>query len=143
MVSCLGSPVQSCCGEGGTLQTNHWPVWGALTVFRPHWVCPHLLHVCFPCLHSSGCRLLCREWALSCVHFPGLRRSGPGSGLLHKGSDSVGPVFFCHSRSKQLRQPGFLTSTLSSGEARLLPSPVTASVSRHAGPVRLVSLLGS
>ena len=28
-----------------------------------------------------------------CVHFPGLSRSGSGSRVLHKGTDSVGPAF--------------------------------------------------
>ena len=57
----LGSLVQSCCGEGGTLQTNHWRVWGVLSVFQPHWVYPCSQRVCFPGLHFSGSRLLCRQ----------------------------------------------------------------------------------
>ena len=60
-VTFLGSLVQSCCGEGGTLQTNHWLVWGVLSVFQPHWVYPCSQRVCFPGLHFSGSRLLCRE----------------------------------------------------------------------------------
>ena len=28
---------------------------------QPHWVCPRSRRVCFPCLHCSGCRLLCQE----------------------------------------------------------------------------------
>ena len=71
----------------------HWRVWGALAVFRPHWVCPRSRRVCFPRLHCSGSRLLCREWALSCVHIPDLNRSGSGSLVLHKGADLVGPAF--------------------------------------------------
>ena len=54
----LGSLVQSCCGEGGTLQTNNWCM---LTVSRPHWAYPCSRRVCFPCLHCLGSRLLCRE----------------------------------------------------------------------------------
>ena len=38
-------------------------------MFRPHCICPHSRHVCFPHLHCSGCRLVSREWALSCMHF--------------------------------------------------------------------------
>ena len=30
---------------------------------QPHWVCPRSWHVCFPCLHCLGSRLLC--WELS------------------------------------------------------------------------------
>ena len=65
VITFLGSLVQSCCGEGGMLQTNHWHV---LAVSQPHWVCPCSRHVCFPCLHCLGSRLLC--WELS--------EAGPG-----------------------------------------------------------------
>ena len=64
----LGSLDQSCCGEGGTLQTN--TLWRVLTVIQPHWVWPRSWHVCFPSLHCSGSRLLC--WELSDAG-PGLR----------------------------------------------------------------------
>ena len=58
----LGSLVQSCCGEGGTLQTNITGVCGACSqCHRPHWVCPRSWRVCFPSLHCSGSRLLCQE----------------------------------------------------------------------------------
>ena len=56
-------------GGRGTANKYHWPMWGALAVFRPHWVCPCLRHVCFPRLHCSGSRLLYREQALRCVRF--------------------------------------------------------------------------
>ena len=61
VVTCLGSLVHLCCGEEGTLQTNkyHWSL-GVLTVSGPHWVCPAHGSVCFPGLHCSGSRLLCR-----------------------------------------------------------------------------------
>ena len=81
-------------GGRGTADKCYWHVWGVLTVFRPHWVCPHSRRVCFPRLHCSGSRLLCREQALSCVHFPGLSCSGSGSRVLHKGADSVRPAFW-------------------------------------------------
>ena len=54
---------------------------------------PPLTGVCFPCLHCSGSRLLSRERALSCVHFPSLSHSGSGFRVLHKDADSVGPAF--------------------------------------------------
>ena len=44
----LGSLVQSCCGEGGTLQKSNTGMCS---------------HVCFPCLQFLGSRLLC--WELS------------------------------------------------------------------------------
>ena len=49
--------------------------------------------VCFPRLHCSGFRLLYRDQALSCMHFPGLSHSSSGSRVLRKGADSVGPGF--------------------------------------------------
>ena len=55
-------------------------------------VCPCSRHVCFPSLHCSGFRLLYREQALSCMHFPGLSHSGSGSRVLRKGADSIGPA---------------------------------------------------
>ena len=47
----------------------------------------------------------CLKWVLGCVHFPGLSRSGSGSRVLHKGTDSVGPAFCALPRSEQLRRP--------------------------------------
>ena len=44
-------------------------------------------------LHCSGSRLLYREWALSCVYFPGLSCSGSGFRVLHKYTDLIGPAF--------------------------------------------------
>ena len=38
-------------------------------------------------------QVYCLKWALGCVHFPDLCRSGSGSWVLHKGIDSVGPAF--------------------------------------------------
>ena len=48
----------------------------------------------------------CLKQALGCVHLPGLRRSGSGSQVLHRGTDSVGPVACALPRSEQLRRPG-------------------------------------
>jgi len=48
----------------------------------------------------------CLKQALDCVHFPGLRHSGSGSQVLHKGTDSVGPRFCALPSLEQLRQPG-------------------------------------
>ena len=41
-------------GGRDTANEYHWCVWGVLSVSRPHWP------VCFPGLHCSGSRLLCR-----------------------------------------------------------------------------------
>ena len=48
----------------------------------------------------------CPKRALGFMHFPGLSRSGSGSQVLHKGTDSVGPVFCALPRSEELRRPG-------------------------------------
>ena len=93
-------------GGRNTANKHRWHVWGVLAVSQPHWVCPCSRCVCFPRLHCSGFRLLCREWALGCVHFPALNHSGPGSLVLHKGTDLVGLVFCAVPRSEQLRRPG-------------------------------------
>ena len=47
-------------GGRNTLNKYHWRVWGVLSVSGPHWVCPCSRCVCFPSLHCSGSRLLCR-----------------------------------------------------------------------------------
>ena len=129
-------------GGRGPADKCHWRVSGVPAVFRPHWVCPRSQHVCFPRLHCSGSRLLYRERALSCMYFPGLSRSGSGFWVLHKDADSVGPAF-CAFPVGAAQTTRSLTSALSPGAVGLLPSVVPASVSRCAGQVRLVSVLGS
>ena len=47
-------------GGKNTANKYHRHVWGVLAVSRPHWVCPCSQRVCFPSLHFSGSRLLCR-----------------------------------------------------------------------------------
>ena len=120
-------------GGRGAANNYHWPVWGALAVFQPHWVCPHSRRVCIPHLHCSGFRLLYRERALSCVHFPGLSHSGSGSWVLHKGADSVGSAFYafpCPSSSgnQELEELTLLRCSVT------YPLPIPASVSRRTRP---------
>ena len=130
------------CGGSGTTDKYHWRVWGVLTVFQPHWVCPCPGHVCFPRVHCPGSSLLFREWALSYMHFPGLSHSGSGSRVIHKDPDSIEPAFLAFLiRAAQTTRS--LTSALYLGAARLITSAVPASLFGHAGKVHLVSLLGS
>ena len=129
-------------GGRSTADKYHWGVWGVLTVFQPHWVCPCSQHVCFPCLHCPGSSLLFREWALSCVHFPCLSTQVLGSWEIHKGPASIGPTF-CTFPVRAAQTTRSLTSTLSLGAVCLIPSAVPASLFGHAGKVCLVSLLGS
>ena len=107
MVTFLGSLVQSCCGEGGTLQTNVTGVCGECsqclrhTGFAPaHGVCAFPVYT----VQALGCSAEnCLRRALDCVHFPGLSLSGSFTWVLNKGADSVGPVFCALPGAEPLR----------------------------------------
>ena len=110
VVTFLCSLVQSCCGEGRTLQTNISGICGECsqcfshTGFAPaHGVCAFMVYTVQALDCSAG---NCLRHALGCMHFPGLSHSGSGSWVLHKGTDSFGPLFCALPRSKQLRWPG-------------------------------------
>ena len=119
-------------GGRGTADKYHWPVWGALTVFRPHWVCPRLWCVCLPRLHCSGSRLLYRESVACSYSFQ----------VLHKSSYSVGPAFGAFPSPSSSGSQELDERTLP-GAVCLIPSSVPASVSARTGLVSLVSVLGS
>ena len=96
MVTYLGSLVQLCCGERGTLQKKKkWHVWGLLAVYGPHWVCPSSQR-CVLCwstllrLHST-LQEHCPTQALHFLHFPGLSHSR--SRVLCKGTTRLGVRF--------------------------------------------------
>ena len=57
---------------------------------QPYWVCPDSRHVCFPCLHCLGSRLLCRE----------LSEAGPGLYALPRSK----PLRFRYSGTPQRRR---------------------------------------
>ena len=124
-------------GREGRCRQTSLAVWGALAVFQPHWVCPGSRRVCFPRLHCSGSRLLSRERALGCMHFPGLSRSDSRFWVLHKDADSVGPAF-CAFPAQAPQAARSLRSALSPGAGPLIPSVVPASLSACDGTVRLV-----
>ena len=95
VVTFLGSLVQSCCGERGTLQRNIIGVCvntgsahsdsAALGLPPPLTSC--VLSKSIHC-SGSGCSAgNCLRWALGCMPFPGLSLSGSGSRVLHKGTD--------------------------------------------------------
>ena len=101
----LGSLVQSCCGEGGTLQINKTGRCSQClshTGSAPaHGACSLPAHTaqalgCFTGNHLRP--------ALGCLHLPGLSRSGSGTRVVLRGTDSVGPAFRALPRSEQLRQ---------------------------------------
>ena len=98
MVIYLGSLVQLCCGERGILQTNTTGMCGECSQCMDHtgFASTHG-SMCFPSLHCSGSRLLCRgncpKRALHFVHFPDLSCSGSSSWVLHKDTDWLGVRF--------------------------------------------------
>ena len=133
MVSCLGSPVQSCCGEGGALQTNVTGVCGEHSQRSHHTgFSPTQRHVCFPRLHYSGFRLLYMEQALSCVRFQ-------FSGTPQKRGLSCACILCLPHRSSSGSLE--LDRCTLPGAVRLLPSAVPASVSVRSGQMCLVSVL--
>ena len=85
---CLGSLVQSRCGEGGTLQTNNTGVCSqCLSHTGPAPVAAHTAQ-------ALGCSTGNRPRpALGCTHLPGLSHSGSGTRVVLRGADSVGPAF--------------------------------------------------
>ena len=80
-----------------TANKYRWRVWGVLTVYGSHWVCPSSRQCVLP--GSTVLRIQvalqgnCPKQALHFVHFPGLSCLGSGSRVLHKGTDSVGLHF--------------------------------------------------
>ena len=54
-------------GGRGAADKCQWYVWGALPMFRPHWVCPPSWLCAFPVYtaQAPGCSI----WALSCLWF--------------------------------------------------------------------------
>ena len=117
----LGSLVESCCGEGGTLQTNNTGM--CLQCLGHTGFAPRPWRVCFPCLHCLGSRLLCQELrpALGCMHLPGLSHSGSGTQVLLKGTDSIGPAFCALLRSGAAQVMWCLVSAVA--ETYRLPHP--------------------
>ena len=85
MISYLGSLVQfsPAAGRAGAAGRYHC-VWGALPVFRPHWVCPAQGCLCFPVCtaQAPGCSI----WSGPCVE------CGSSFRVPHKSAHSVAPA---------------------------------------------------
>ena len=64
-------------GGRNTANKYHWRLWGVLSVFQLHWVCPHSQLVYFHGLHFSGSRLLCQELSEVSSGLRALPRSKP------------------------------------------------------------------
>ena len=90
----LGSLVQSCCGEGGTLQANNTGMCSqCLSHTGPalaHGVCALPAHTAQALSCSTGNH---PRLALGCMHFPGLSCSGSGTQVVLRGTDSDGLLF--------------------------------------------------
>ena len=100
----LGSLVQSCCGERGTLQTNNTGVCSqCLSHTGPaptHGACGLPAHTA----QALGCSARnCLRLALGYMHLPGLSRSVSGTPVVLRGADLVGPAYCAIPRSEQLR----------------------------------------
>ena len=90
----LGSLVQSCCGDGGTLQTNNTGMclqWLSHTGFAPaHGTSALPAHTAQAlCCFTRNRPLPALGW----MHLPGLSHSGSGTRVVLRGADSVGPAF--------------------------------------------------
>ena len=112
MVSYLGSLVQfsPATGRAGAADRCRC-VWGALAVFRPHWVCPVQGCLCVPVYtaQAPGCSI----WSGPCAECGSIFR------VLHKSADSIVPAFcvfpgLSGSGSQRL-------GALSTGAPRLFP----------------------
>ena len=117
-------------GGRGTADRDHWPVWGALTVFRPHWVCPRSWVCALPVYTAQA--TCCSIWSGPCV------ACGSSFRVFHKSADLVGPAFCAFpgpSSSGCQELDGRLTGALSLSAVHLLPSTVPASVSGCASRV--------
>ena len=105
----LGSLVQSCCREGGTLQTNITGVCGECSqccrdtgFFPTHGMCTFPVYTA----QALGCSARnCLRQALGYMHFPGLSHSGPGTWVHLTGADAFGPSFCALPWSETLRWP--------------------------------------
>ena len=85
--------VQSCCGEGGALQTNVTGVCGEPSQCSGQSGFAPANGLCASPSTLLRLQAALQGAALHYVHFPGPSRSGSGSWVLHKGADSVGPAF--------------------------------------------------
>ena len=101
----------------------HWPV---LTVTQPPWVCPCSRRVCFPSLHCSDSRLLCRK----------LSDGGPGLHALPRSK----PLRFRFSDTPQRRRLGWACVL---HQSQVQPAQVTRRLVRIVTPSWRLRLIPS
>ena len=95
-------------GGRDTANEYCWLVWGVLTVYGSHWVCPSSRQCVLPgsilLRPKVSLQWYCPKQALHFMHFPGLSLSV--SRVLRKGTYSVVCAFCALPKSEQLRGPG-------------------------------------
>ena len=134
-VSCLGSLVQSCCGEEGALQTNVTGLCGEHSQCSGHTGFAPALGMCtFP---STLLRLPAALYGVGPTW-----HAVPVFEYSTKAQTRLG-LCVVPSPARAAQTARSLTSALSPGAARLIPSAVPASISRCTSWVCLVSVLGS
>ena len=129
MVTYLGSLVQSCCGEGGTLQTNITGVCGECSqCFSCTGFAPRSWRVYFHGLHFSGSRLLSRELSEADPELYALPRSKSlrfrflGTPQRHRLSWAC---VLCPSQIRGAQMTRCLASALSPGWGCILSPPLS------------------
>ena len=129
MVSCSGSLVQSCCGEGGALQTKVTGLCGEHSQCSGHtgFAPARGERVRFPVYtaQAPGCSI----WSGPCVAW------GSSFWVFHKSADSVGPAVCALPGLSSSGSPELDRCTLP-GAVHLLPSAGPASVSSRASRER-------
>ena len=118
-----------------------------LTVIQPHWVCPCSRRVCFPSLHCSDSRLLCRELsdagpglhALPRSKLPRFRFSGTP-----QRQNLVGPAFGARAAARAAQVTRCLARIfIPNWRLRLIPSPTPVTGFLGVQRACCVSVLGS
>ena len=146
VVSYLGSLVQSCCGEGGTLQTNLSSMCGEHSQCSSHTgFAPAHVMSAFPVYtaQAPGCSIGSGPW-VECTSQAQATQIQVFS-YSTKAQTRFG-LHFVPFPSEQLRQPGAWrvhSPRVQCASVRFIPSVIPASVFRRAGWVRFVSLLES
>ena len=104
----LGSLVQLCCGEGGSQQTNNAGMCGECSQWKDHATSQGT--VCFPGLHCSVSRMLCKGTIPSGPCIPCTSQVQAAQGLRGSARElfPMVPAFHALPRSKLLRISGAL-----------------------------------
>ena len=114
MVTYLGSLVQMCCGEGGTLQRLITGMCGECSQCMDHTgFAPAHCSACFPGLHCSGTRLLCRGTVQSGPYISCTSQVCSGSWVLQKFTYLDRHCILCPSQVQVAQVTKCLASALS------------------------------